>query len=74
MHVNGRARLTLTSQWQAGKLNVIVSEDLDEEMLWGIKHLKQFNRIPQGFPNTIIHRDIELCNKVKLGQLTTTCF
>ena len=71
MHVNGKENLELTSAWQKGRIEVIVSSDLDDEMLWGIKHLKEFKRIPQGFPNTILDENDEFCfrtTKIKLSN------
>ena len=54
MHVNRKIDLELTSAWQKGRIEVLVSSDLDYDMLWGIKHLKEFRQISRGFPNTIL--------------------
>ena len=52
MHVNGQIYLDLKSAWQKGRIEVLVSSDLDNDMLCGIKHLRELKRIPHGFPNT----------------------
>ena len=44
MHVNGKINLELTSAWQKGRIEVIVSSDLDDDMLWGIKHLNEYHK------------------------------
>ena len=36
MHVNGKINLELTSAWQKGRIEVLVSSDLDDNMLWGV--------------------------------------
>ena len=33
MHVNGKIDLELTSAWQKGRIEVLVSLDLDDDML-----------------------------------------
>ena len=70
MHVNGKASLELTSAWQKGRIEVIVCSDLDDEMLGGIKHLKEFKRIPQGFPNTILDENDEFCFRTTIKLLS----
>ena len=70
MHVNGKANLELTSAWQKGRIEVIVSSDLDDEMPRGIKHLKEFKRIPQGFPNTILNESDEFCFRTTIIKLS----
>ena len=60
MAVNGRAHVNIEAGIQRGRLSILVSSDLDEEMLLGISTLKDMDRIPQGFPNYILDRNIEL--------------
>ena len=60
MTVNGRAHVNIEAGIQRGRLSILVSSDLDEEMLLGISTLKDMDRIPQGFPNYILDRNIEL--------------
>ena len=38
-------------------------------MLWGIRHLKKFRQIPEGFLNTIIQQT-KKCLKLDAKQLT----
>ena len=70
MHVNGKINLELTSAWQKGRIEVIVSSDLDDDMLWGIKHLKEFKQIPQGFPNTILNDNDKFCFRTTIRLLS----
>ena len=60
MTVNGQANITVSSGTQQTQLNILISNDLDEDMLLGLKSLKDMDRIPQGFPNYILDRNIEL--------------
>ena len=55
---------------------MLVSSDLDDDMLWGIKHLKEFKQILQGFPNTILNDNDEFCFRttITLSQEFTTEF
>ena len=70
MHVNGKINLELTSALQKERMEVLVSSDLDDIMLWGIKHLKEFKRIPQGFPNTILNNNDEFCFRKTIKLLS----
>ena len=70
MHVNGKINLELTSAWQKGRIEVIVSSDLDDNMLWGMKHLKKLKQIPQGFPNTILNDNDEFCFRTTIKLLS----
>ena len=70
MHINGKINLELTSAWQKGRIEGIVSSDLDNDMLWGIKHLKEFKQIPQGFPNTIRNDNNEFCFRTTIRLLS----
>ena len=70
MHVNGKKDLELTSAWQKGRIEVLVSSDLDDNMLWGIKHLKEFRRVPRGFPNTILNDNKEFCFRMTIKLLS----
>ena len=60
--------LELTSAWQKGRIEVLVSTD--DDMLWGIKHLKEFKRIPQGFPNIILNEGDEFCFRTTIKLLS----
>ena len=60
MTVNGQANITVSSSTQLTQLNILISSDLDEDMLLGLKSLKEMDRIPQGFPNYVLDRNIEL--------------
>ena len=51
MTVNGQASITVSSGTQLMQLNILISSDLDEDMLLGLKCLKDMDRIPQGFRN-----------------------
>ena len=70
MHVNGKINLDLKLAWQKGRIEVLVSSDLDDDMLWGIKHLIEFKRIPQGFPNTILNDNDEFCFRTTIKLLS----
>ena len=60
MTVNGQANITFSSGTQLTQLNILISSDLDEDMLLGLKSIKDMDRIPQGFPNYILDQNIEL--------------
>ena len=60
MTVNGQANITVSSGSQHTQFNILISSDLDEDMLLGLKSLKDMDRIPQGFPNYVLDRNIEL--------------
>ena len=47
-----------------------MSSDLDEDMLWGVKHLKEFRQMPRGFPNTILNDNDEFCFRTKIKVLS----
>ena len=70
MHVNGKIDLKLTSAWQKGRIEVFVSFDLDDDLLWGRRHLREFKRIPQGFPNTILNDNEEFCFRTTIKLLS----
>ena len=70
MHVNRKIDLELTSAWQKGRKEVLLSSDLDDDMLWGIKHLREFKRIPQGIPNTILNDNGEFCFRTTIKLLS----
>ena len=67
IHVNGKINFELTLAWPKGRIEVLVSSDLDDDMLWGIKHLREFKRIPQGFPNTILNDKEEFCFRTTIN-------
>ena len=70
MHVNGKINLDLTSAWQKGRIEVLVSSDLDDDMLLGIKHLREFKRILQGFGNTILNDHEVFCFRTTVKLLS----
>ena len=70
MHLNVKINLDLTSAWQGGRIEVLVSSDLEDDMLWGIKHLREFKRIPQGFQNTIQKDHEEFCFRTTVKLLS----
>ena len=70
MQVNGKIDLELMSAVQKGRIEVLASSDLDNDMLWGIKHLRQFKRILQGFPNTILNENKEFCFRTTIKLLS----
>ena len=43
MHVNGKIDLKLMLAWQKGRIEVLVSSDLDDDMLWGDKTSKRIH-------------------------------
>ena len=49
---------------------MLVSSDLDDNMLWGIKHYKEFKRITQGFPNTILDDRDKFCFRTTIKLLS----
>ena len=48
---------------------MLVSSDLDDDMLWAINYLKEFRRIPRGFPNTILNDNNEFCFRTTIELL-----
>ena len=70
MLINGKIDFELASAWQRGRIEVLVSSDLDDDMLWGIEHLKEFKRIPQGLPNTILDKRDEFCFRTTINLLS----
>ena len=60
MTVNGQANIIVSSGTQHTQLNILISSNLDEGIILGLKSLNKMDRIPQGFPNYILDQNIKL--------------
>ena len=56
INVLGRANIRVTTDKQTEYIDILISSDLDKDMLWGIRDLKKFRQIPEGFPNMMIQK------------------
>ena len=73
MQVDGHAKLQASSRGTTVVTDAIISPHMNEDMLISWSDLIALNRIPAGFPNTIIRTDRELVRALRQESKQTHC-
>ena len=73
MQVDGHAKLQASSRGTTVITDAIISPHMNEDMLISWSDLIALNRIPAGFPNTIIRTDRELVRALRQESKQMHC-